>query len=324
MLEYHVGSGKEVSMNTRFAAIDFGTNTARLLIVDLNEGGGFTHVHLQREIVRMGGGFSREQGLSREAMERGMSCLTTFAAAIRDHEVGTVRAVATSAVRDARNGADFVQRVRQETGIALTVINGSVEGNLTLAGVMAGLDQTYDTLLVMDVGGGSTEYTLSRAGRTEYVKSLPLGVVRLTEGKDSIAAMETKIRKELALLRDDMQISGHSLPKGTPLIGTAGTATTLAAINMVMTDYDYRKVNNSVISRSGIEAIYDRLLPMTLEERLTVPGLEKGREDLVISGMLIILQTMNLFGMESLKVSDYGLLEGLVVCRSDGAPCHEI
>jgi exopolyphosphatase / guanosine-5'-triphosphate,3'-diphosphate pyrophosphatase len=309
-------------MSNRFAAIDFGTNTARLLIVDLIEGGGFTHVHLQREVVRMGGGFSREHGLSAEAIQRGLSCLARFAAAIRDHEVETVRAVATSAVRDALNGAGFVQRVRQETGIALTVIDGVAEGNLTLAGVMAGLDQHYEEILVMDVGGGSTEYTLSRAGRTEYVRSLPLGVVRLTEGKDTVAAMETKIRKELEVLRADLRACGQRLQPGTALIGTAGTATTLAAINMGMVDYDYRKVNNSVISRAEIEAIYERLLPMTLAERLAVPGLEKGREDLVISGMLIILQTMDLFGMETMKVSDYGLLEGLVVCGPDGVPCH--
>lgn len=309
-------------MSNRFAAIDFGTNTARLLIVDPVEGGGFSHVHLQREVVRMGGGFSREQGLSEEAIERGLSCLARFAAVIRNHGVKSVRAVATSAVRDALNGAAFVQRVRRETGLDLEVIDGVAEGNLTLAGVRAGLDRQYVEILVMDVGGGSTEYTVSRAGRTEYVKSLPLGVVRLTEGKESVAAMEVKIRKELELLRADLQASGMHLQQGTPLIGTAGTATTLAAINMGMVDYDYRKVNNSVISRPEIEAIYNRLLPMTLEERLTVPGLEKGREDLVISGMLIILQTMDLFGMDSMKVSDYGLLEGLVVCRPDGEAWH--
>lgn len=305
-------------MNSRFAAIDFGTNTARLLIVDQTGGGGFSHVHLQREVVRMGGGFSREHGLSREAIQRGLSCLARFAAAMRDHGVEAVRAVATSAVRDAVNKEDFLQSVRQETGIDLEVIDGITEGNLTLAGVMAGLDRQYEQILVMDVGGGSTEYTLSRAGRTEYVRSLPLGVVRLTEGKDTVAAMASKIRRELEILREDLHAGVQRLQAGTPLVGTAGTATTLAAIKMGMVDYDYRKVNNSVISRSEIEAIYERLLPMTLAERLTVPGLEKGREDLVISGMLIILQTMDLFGMDAMKVSDYGLLEGLVVCRPGG------
>lgn len=311
-------------MKNRFAAIDFGTNTARLLIVDPEPGGGFSHVHLQREIVRMGGGFSREQGLSEAAMQRGLSCLQRFAAAMREHGVEAVRAVATSAVRDAKNGGLFIQRAGEQSGIELKVIDGIEEGSLTLAGVRAGLDRQYAEILVMDVGGGSTEYTLWSDGRTAYVRSLPLGVVRLTEGKETVAAMETKIRKELQVLMDDLRQRGHRLQPGTPLIGTAGTATTLAAINMGMLAYDYRRVNNSVLTRAEIEAIYRRLLPMTPAERLQVPGLEQGREDLVISGMLIILTTMDLFGVESMKVSDYGLLEGLVVCRpgrgaSDGA-----
>jgi len=309
-------------MKNRFAAIDFGTNTARLLIVDQDEKGGFSHVHLQREVVRMGGGFCRDHGLSEEAVQRGLGCLSRFSESIRKFDVETVRAAATSAVRDARNGLDFVRKVRQETGIELAVIDGVAEGHLTLAGVLAGLDGHYDEFMVVDVGGGSTEYTLFRNGRTEYVRSLPLGVVRLTEGKDSVEAMEIKIRKELVLLSADLERRGLCLQSGSLLVGTAGTATTLAAINMGMVDYDYRKVNNSVISRAEIASIYERLLPMTLEERLTVPGLEKGREDLVIAGMLIILQTMDLFGMERMKVSDFGLLEGLIVCSLDEVPHH--
>ena len=300
-------------MNNRLAAIDLGTNTARLLIVDRHEEGGFEHVHLVREIVRMGGGFNHEQGLAPDAIDRGLACLSRFAGQIREHNVSTVRAVATSAVRDAVNGSAFVSRVRQETGIELEVIDGVMEGHLTLAGVMSGLDQSYDEILVVDVGGGSTEYTLARSGRAVFVSSLPLGVVRLTEGKDSVAAMEKKIAKELGALRQIQGKAGHHLEPGTPLVGTAGTATTLAAISMGMIDYDYRKVNNSILSRDQIVTIYEHLLPMTPAERLEVPGLEKGREDLIIAGMLIILQSMDLFGMMTMKVSDYGLLEGLIV-----------
>jgi exopolyphosphatase / guanosine-5'-triphosphate,3'-diphosphate pyrophosphatase len=300
-------------MSNRLAVIDFGTNTARLLIADRGNGGAFQHVHLQREVVRMGGGFSREKGLSVEAMQRGLSCLTRFAAVIREHNVTTMRAVATSAVRDAINGVAFVEHVQQKTGISLEVIDGVSEGNLTLAGVLAGLDRHYDEILVLDIGGGSTEYTLARSGHADFVRSLPLGVVRLTEGKGTLEAIELKIRKELDALSRDMKQSECHIQPDTPLIGTAGTATTLAAISMGMRDYDYRKVNNSTISKDEISAILKRLLPLTLMERLEVPGLEKGREDLIISGILIILQTMERFGMETMKVSDYGLLEGLMV-----------
>jgi len=300
-------------MNGRIAAIDFGTNTARLLIADSRGKGEFEHVCLEREIVRLGGGFSREQGLSHEAIQRGIACLARFAAIMRQYGVLQCRAVATSAVRDALNGPSFVERVRQETGIALTVISGTVEGTLTLAGVMAGLDQQHEEMLLFDIGGGSTEFTLARAGRIEFIRSLPLGVVRLTEGKGTAAAMQCKISRELEQLRREMESAGCLPHPGSPLIGTAGTATTLAAISMEMRDYDYRKVNNSVVSHAKIREIFERLQPLTPEERLKVPGLEKGREDLIIAGMLITLHTMELFGVDALKVSDYGLLEGLMV-----------
>ncbi len=300
-------------MSGRLAVIDLGTNTARLLIADRSVEGDFRQVYLRREVVRMGGGFSRTVGLSREAMQRGLSCLVRFSEAIRRHDAPTVLAVATSAVRDAANGAEFVGRVKGEAGIDLRVIDGIVEGTLTLAGVMAGLDRPCDEALVLDIGGGSTEYTLARQGRVHYVRSLPLGVVRLTEGKGTVAAMERKIRKELGLLFHDMGNSGCIPGTGVPLIGTAGTATTLAAISMEMEDYDYRKINNSILSRMEVESIFERLLPMTPEERLRVPGLEKGREDLIVAGILMVLETMELFGVETMRVSDYGLLEGLVV-----------
>lgn len=300
-------------MNGRIASIDFGTNTARLLIADRNDGTSFRHVHLEREIVRMGGGFSREHGLSEDAMQRGRACLKRFAAAIELHGVTTVLAVATSAVRDAVNGPAFVRRVEDETGIALAVIDGVTEAHLTLAGVLAGLDRRDDEMLLFDVGGGSTEYTLVRDGVACFVDSLPLGVVRLTEGKATLEKMAEKIRKELDLLQLRMKAAGCSVRERGTLVGTAGTATTLAAIKMEMADYDYRKVNNTTMTRAEIAAIHARLLALTPEERLLIPGLEKGREDLIIAGGLISLATLDFFGFDTMKVSDYGLLEGLVV-----------
>lgn len=301
-------------MSQRCASIDFGTNTARLLIADRHSDGRFEHVRIEREIVRMGGGFCREIGLSHEAIQRGMDCLTRFSDILKQYGLVSSRAVATSAIRDAANGSDFVERVRRQTGIDLIVIDGEREGELTLSGVIAGLDTPCDDLLVFDVGGGSTEYTLAHGGKAEYIRSLPLGVVRLTEGKAGTDDMSAKIRKELGLLGQDLERSGLAVNSGSRvLVGTAGTATTLAAISLKMEDYDYRKVNNTVLKVEEIERIYSMLQPMSLEERVEVPGLEKGREDLIIAGTLITLQTMRMFGFSSLHVSDYGLLEGLIV-----------
>lgn len=311
-------------MTRRIAAIDFGTNTARLLIADLEESGRFSPVCIEREIVRMGGGFTREAGLSAEAIVRGCSCLARFAVSIWTHGVDEVRAVATSAVRDAPNGERFRERILDETGISLQVIDGTTEGTLTLAGVLSGLDRRHDDLLIFDVGGGSTEYTVARSGNALFVASLPLGVVRLTEGKGNVEGMSDKIRRELEALRGKMAQAGCTVAPGTVLVGTAGTATTLAAISLEMDHYDYRRVNNHVLSRQEVEEIYRRLAILSPAERLLVPGLEKGREDLIIAGCLLTLSTMEMFGMEAIKISDYGLLEGIVAAPDfpsrDGGP----
>ena len=298
----------------RVAAIDFGTNTARLLVADRSPDGSFDPVRIEREIVRMGGGFSREEGLSADAIQRGSDCLARFAGILDGYGVTNPRAAATSAVRDAANGRAFVDLIYRQTGIALAVIDGEQEGALTLTGVIAGLDCRPDSLMVFDVGGGSTEYSLAHAGKAAFIRSLPLGVVRLTEGKVSTAEMSEKIVRELDLLTDEMALSKVAAPdERTMLVGTAGTATTLAAISMRMTTYDYRRVHNSILSIDEIRRIYTLLLPLSLEERLAIPGLEKGREDLIIAGILITLHTMERFGFTTFKVSDYGLLEGLIV-----------
>jgi exopolyphosphatase/guanosine-5'-triphosphate,3'-diphosphate pyrophosphatase len=298
----------------RIAAIDFGTNTARLLVADRHTDGSFEHVRIEREIVRMGGGFTREEGLSADAILRGSRCLARFAGILEEYGVTNPRAVATSAVRDAANGGAFVDQIYRRTGIALTVINGDQEGAVTLAGVNAGLDCRPEHLMVFDVGGGSTEYALAHAGQAAFIRSLPLGVVRLTEGKVSPAEMSEKIDKELELLTREILLSKTSAPDGrTLLVGTAGTATTLAAISMKMASYDCHRVHNSTLSIDEIRRIYSLLLPLSLEERVALPGLEKGREDLIIAGILITLHTMERFGFTTFKVSDYGLLEGLIV-----------
>lgn len=298
----------------RVAAIDFGTNTARLLVADRHSDGSFDTVRLEREIVRMGGGFSRTNGLSADAIQRGSRCLGRFAEIMADYGVSNPRAAATSAVRDAVNGSAFVALVHRQTGIALTVLDGEQEGALTLTGVTAGLDCRHDNLMVFDVGGGSTEYTLSRTGTTPFIRSLPLGVVRLTEGKVSTTGMSVKIDKELDRLVSEMTLSSIAVPdECTVLVGVAGTATTLAAISIKMSSYDYRRVHNSMLSIDEIRRIYSQLLPLSLEERVAIPGLEKGREDLIIAGILITLHTMERFGFTNFKVSDYGLLEGLIV-----------
>lgn len=300
-------------MVQRIAAIDVGTNTARLLIGCVDASGSIQPLLLKRHITRLGGGFSKESGLSAEARERTINAMLDFAKALKDHGVTKVRAVATSAVRDALNGKFFSEEVSAKTGIRLEVIDGNEEAILTLRGVLTGLGKPSGDYFIFDVGGGSTEYTLTQGETPLFTRSLPLGVVRLTEGKVTYDAMSDKISRELTKLADEIEKAGFRKNMAhAVLVGTAGTATTLAAINLKMTDYDYRKVNNYCLSLDSIKGILAELLPMNPAERLSVPGLEKGREDLIIAGILITIKTMEIFGYEQLKVSDYGLLEGLI------------
>ncbi len=301
-------------MGHPLAAIDLGTNTARLLIGNVSQDGRVSPVVYMRRITRLGGGFTKERGISAEAQERTAAALREFAAEMKRQGVAQTRAVATSAVRDAANREEFRALIQRETGINLEVIDGETEGTLTLRGVLAEIDEKDSDFLVFDVGGGSTEYTLARDEKILFTESLPLGVVRLTEGKSGCAAMEEKILRELLPIRDKMACRGllHHLDNAV-LVGTAGTATSLAAISPGLVVYDYRLVNNYVMGIDEIRDILATLLPLKAEERLAVPGLEKGREDLIIAGILIIVNTMETFGFARLKVSDFGLLEGVLL-----------
>ena len=299
-------------MNSYCAAIDFGTNTARLLIAERLPDG-IVPLLVEREIVRLGGGFSDEYGLSYEAQERGLACLARFSETLRGYGIVKVRASATSAVRDAVNGRTFVEKVFQETGIRLVVINGEEEARLTLAGVLSSLDSEPKTLVVLDVGGGSSEFTVASGGKPVFIKSMPIGVVRLTEGFHTNIEMIARVQSIINLLGDDLAAVGIAFSEDVELVGTAGTATTLAAIKLGMVEYDYRKVNNFILNRGDIGLIFERLLLLSPSERLSVIGLEKGREDLIIAGLIIITSVMDKFGFTRLKVSDFGLLEGLAL-----------
>lgn len=298
---------KEIS-----AAIDLGTNSARLLIAAKGSAGGLETLTLKRVITRLGGGFTRDRGISPEARDRTLSALRDFAVEIAKSGASRVRAVATSAVRDAVNGKEFADLMFAETGILLDIIGGREEALLTLKGALSGLERRGDSL-IFDIGGGSTEYTLARGMTPLFTSSLPLGVVRLTEGKGSIEAMDEKIRRELNIMRTEIEDAGlGGFPAGAVLIGTAGTATTLAAMDLKLDSYDHRLVHGHVMGITKIRKLYDTICPLTAEERLGIPGLEKGREDLVVAGFLITLRTMELFGFDRFTVSDTGLLEGLL------------
>jgi exopolyphosphatase/guanosine-5'-triphosphate,3'-diphosphate pyrophosphatase len=252
--------------------------------------------------------------------------LHRFSRIISGYGVRRIRASATSAVRDAVNGREFVAKVFRETGITMDVIDGDTEARLTLAGVRSALDSECERLAVLDVGGGSTEFTVAVGGVPVFIRSMPIGVVRLTEGFHSLGEMRERAGSVIDLLEKDVAAAGIAVSADFVLTCTAGTATTVAAIMLEMEDYDYRRVNNYTVSRSAMHELLQRLLPLSPRERLLVKGLEKGREDLIIAGLVIMLAVMERFGFTAMKVCDFGLLEGLAlsICSSDAAGAVDV
>lgn len=313
------------------ASIDIGTNTFRLLISDIDCGGGPRQKLMTREITRLGGGFTATGGLTEDSMARGIATLSTFSGLLREHKVDKVRAVATSVVRESHNGPDFIRRVKEKTGLDVEVIGGDEEALLALKGVLSCVTLKTGDALVFDIGGGSTEYILSGLGNPVYSESLKLGVVHAAETflhsdpttNEEIEAVSNHAQERLAPYLNNL--SGKGLKKMLPpenmdisLIGTAGTITTLAALDQKLNEYDPSRINNYILTHDKVKKLLNDIYPLSLAERRKVCSLEKGREDLIVAGTVIVLKTMEIFGFKEMMVSDGGLLEGVLIDMIEG------
>jgi len=259
-----------------------------------------------------------------------MAVLEDFARIIEAYHVENVFAVATSVVREAENGEAFISQIYKKTGIPVKTLNGSEEARLTLKGVLSAVTQQTRNALVFDIGGGSTEFILTEDTRPLKTESTPLGVVFLSETlptsdpptPQELSRLSTTIRKHLSLM-DFHNLLPTVLFPGEPsplsLIGTAGTVTTLAAMDQKMEIYDPRTINNYPLSRETLVTMYQRITTLTALQRTALPGLEKGRAAVIIPGTAIVLEIMSLFGCSHLIVSDAGLLEGILL---DKMPFH--
>ncbi len=305
----------------KLAGIDIGTNTLRLLIVEFSAEGKYRTVDSDRHITRLGEGLSSSGRLKNEAMGRALSVLKGYAGKCSGNRVDSIYAVATSAVREATNGSDFVRTVKDETGLDVNVISGEEEARLTMLGVSSALEISEHDALLMDIGGGSTEFILVSKGEIEFRKSTEMGVVRFTEQYIKSDPPEMKemdlVEKAIegSLLNEGCFVSLRNsgrIPTGVEFIGTAGTVTTLAAMDQRMRIYDSEKINGYRIKRNGIKDILSMLTEMTNKERMDLPGIEEGREDIIVAGALAAYKVMEWFGFDEMTVSDAGLREGLV------------
>lgn len=299
------------------ASVDVGTNTVRLLIAQAGLEG-VRCLERHRRVVRLGEGFAER--LAPGARRRALEALERFGQRLRERGVERVFGVATGVMRQARDAERFLQEARAR-GVPLRVIDGRTEALLTLRGVLWALGGRRHAVLMADVGGATTELVLWRPGGVERWASLPLGVVYLTEGmlrhdppgQQELEAVRRRVRSVL-----EEALRGWGC-RGAELIGTAGTPTTLAAMDQGLRDYDPRRVNGYRLSREGLRAWLERLRGMPAARRLEIAGLERGREDVILSGICILLELMELADAPQLTVSDGGLLEGALLAGLEEA-----
>ncbi|MEK6684670.1 MAG: Ppx/GppA phosphatase family protein [Nitrospirota bacterium] len=301
------------------AGIDIGTNALRLLIAEMRKKGSrveFRPIHEERRITRLGEGLVNSGRLSPPAIARTLQALKEFHAVVTEHPVDKVIAVATSAVREAGNRQLFLDRLREETGLEAEVILGEEEARRTLKGVRYGLRADDRNIFVMDIGGGSTEWMVVTDGEIRGMKTVGIGVVKLTDR--ALASDPLSDADQHRLIRGIEETIGPILKSlgsfsGHRLIGTAGTVTTLAALELGMTVYEASRVQNTSLGLEQIEAWYRTLVGMSLNERRGLAGLEKGREDLIIPGTALLMTAMRLLGAREVVVSEYGLKEGILI-----------
>ena len=320
----------------RIAAIDVGTNTIRLLVADCAEKKEeFKTIFRKQLITRLGSEFTSRKAISESAMERTIRGLIDFKRNITSLRVDKVIAVATGVVRKAKNRLDFIQKVKEEAGIEIHPISGEIEAKLSARGALLPVNSEFDRALIFDIGGGSTEFILTQGTELLMVESIDLGVVHLCEEqlyndppkKKELTEIEKIVDFKIREVRKRFQRASFFPFKPESrviLIGIAGTATTLAAIDLKLVEYDREKVINHTLEIKRITEIFRELIRIPAAQRLSVPGVEKGREDLIIPGLIIILKIMEFFDFSVLRIIDSGILEGLVLSYSSSGksmPC---
>ncbi|WP_066371971.1 Ppx/GppA phosphatase family protein [Herbidospora mongoliensis] len=290
---------------TRVAAIDCGTNSVRLLIADV-VGDTLTDVSRRMEIVRLGQGVDKTGMLAPEALERTFAAMRGYASEIVDEGAVTTRVVATSATRDAGNRNVFVDGVRAIFGVEPEVVTGDAEANLSFNGAVRGISDPPGPYLVVDIGGGSTEFVVGSAS-VKGALSMDIGCVRLTERHDAdFTAMRTDIDAALAVVADTVPVRDAQT-----LVGLAGSVTTVAGIALGLPFYDSARIHHSRISAGDIHDVTERLLTMTREERAAIPVMHPGRVDVISAGALILDRIVQDFGSAEVIVSEHDILDGI-------------
>jgi len=311
------------SARQAYAAIDLGTNNCRLLIARPSDEN-FVVIDAFSRVVRLGEGLAQTGKLSDEAMERALVALRVCSEKLRRRNVHLARSVATEACRRASNGADFIERVRQETGIALDIISAQEEARLAVLGCHILLEDGIGPAVIFDIGGGSTELVLIEPGgpvpRILDWHSVPWGVVSLSETSGNepdgqverqarYAAMKARVADSFAAFAERIA------PQQTPelrLLGTSGTVTTLASVHLGLPQYDRKMVDGLIVPGADMREVAARLSVMSLEQRRRQSCIGSERAELVVAGCAILEAIMDIWPAPRLGVADRGIREGIL------------
>ena len=292
------------------AAIDMGTNSTRLLVHD-----GENTIERLMTITRLGQDVDRTGRLADEAIERVLSCLRTYKSVMDQHGVTSVRAVATSAARDAANRDEFFTAVHDVIGVEPELLSGFDEGKLSFRGATADLNPADGPFLVFDIGGGSTEFAFG-TDEAEAAMSLDIGCVRLTEKyvehdpprPEELVACLSITEAHL----DDVARQVPQIAHAATVVGLAGTVSTAAAVELGLAEYDRHQIHHFVLTKEAAEDVYRTLVTEARDDRIHNPGLEEARADVIVGGMCILVRIMRYFDIEDLVVSEADILDGLV------------
>lgn len=315
---------------TRVAAVDCGTNSIRLLVADANpDTGELVELDRRMTIVRLGQGVDRTGRLAPEALERTFAACRAYAAVIKEHGAERVRFVATSASRDAENRDDFVRGVVEILGVEPEVVTGDQEAEFSFTGAtteLKGRDDLARPYLVVDIGGGSTEFVVGDE-HVRAARSVDVGCVRMTErhlvhdGRVSDPPTEEQIAAIRADIEAALDLAEQTVPlrEARTLVGLAGSVTTVSAIAQDLPEYDSARIHHSRVSHDRVREITSALLHSTHAERSAIPSMHPGRVDVIGAGALVLQAIMERIGAQEVVVSEHDILDGIAFAAAADA-----
>jgi exopolyphosphatase/guanosine-5'-triphosphate,3'-diphosphate pyrophosphatase len=297
----------------RCAAIDCGTNSVRLLVAEADGAGGFITLDRRMTITRLGQGVGQSKQLAPEAIERTLVALREYRAAMDalDVPAGRVRATATSAARDASNRDDFFGPAEAVVGAPMELLSGGEEGRLSYVGATADLDPAGGPFLVVDIGGGSTEFSVADGSI-----SVDVGCVRLTElYLEHDPPHPEELHACISITTEHIKDVVRELPavaEAVTFVGLAGTVTTVAAVEQGLAEYDRDAIHGFVLTHEAAEDVFRTLATESRADRVFNPGLEEARADVIVGGCCVLVTIFRQLGFESCLVSEADILDGLI------------